>query len=200
MRYFCLYLIVSIHSIPAIQAQGISPSNTYVRTCLNDVECASMNSSSLLFFDEARGRFYMKLDFNAMKTGVDSVDFWLEDLNDTYLYFRAPMSRDQLPNLSAYGSTTLKIDGQLFINNIWRPLHIDLALYKAESDLMSNSANGNRIDAYKANLSFSFLPSQYNIHKKPSRLKNVVFIGIAGGHINLLTPGQEKELGEAYEQ
>jgi len=142
----------------------------------------------------------MKLDFNAMKTGIDSVDFWLEDLNDTYLYFRAPMSRDKLPNLSAYGSTTLKIDGQLFINNIWRPLQIDLALYKAESDLISNSANGNRIDAYKANLSFSFLPSQYNIHKKPGRLRNVIFIGIAGGHINLLTPGQEKELGEAYEQ
>lgn len=176
------------------------PSNTYVRTCLNEVECASMNSSSLLFFDESRGRFYMKLDFNAMKTGVDSVDFWLEDLNDTYLYFRAPMTREQLPNLSAYGSTTIKMDGQLFLNNIWRPLHIDLTLYKAESDMTSNSANGSRMDAYKANLSFSFLPAQYNIHKKPGRLKNVIFIGIAGGHINLLRAGMETDLGEAYEK
>lgn len=183
-----------------LAAQGVLPSSTYVRTCLNEVECASMNSSSFLYFDEPRSRFYMKLDFNAMKTGVDSVDFWLEDLNDTYLYFRAPMNRESLPNLSAYGTTTIKLDGQLFLNNIWRPMRLDLALYRAESDMNSNSANGNRIDAYKANLSFSFLPTLYNIHKKPGRLKNVIFIGIAGGHINLLRPGQEQELGEAYQQ
>lgn len=180
-------------------AQGVLPSSTYVRTCLNEVECASMNSSSFLYYDESRSRFYLKLDFNTMKTGVDSVDFWLEDLDDTYLYFRAPMTRENLPNLSAYGTTTMKLDGHLFLNNIWRPMRLDLALYRAESDLTNNSANGNRIDAYKANLSFSFLPTHFNIHKKPGRLKNVIFIGIAGGHINLLRPGQETVLGEAYE-
>jgi len=199
MRLLYIFFLTLLWSITA-ESQAILPSNTYVRTCLNEVECASMNSSSLLFYDDNRSRFYIKLDFNSMKTGVDSVDFWLEDLDDTYLYFRAGLNRENLPNLSAYATTNIKLDGQLFLNNIWRPLRVDLSLYKAESDMMTNSSNGNRIESYKANLSFSFLPTQFNIHKKPGRLKNVIFIGIAGGHINLLRAGQESMIGEAIEQ
>jgi hypothetical protein len=178
-------------------SQTVLPSNTYVRTCLNDIECSSINSVSYLFLDESRSRFYIKLDFNELKTGVDSVDFWLEDLNDTYLLFVASISRDQLPNVSTYNVKNIRLSGQLSLNNIWKPQTIDVSLYRAENDMQNNTTNANRIEAYKVNFSFSFSPKDFNIHKKPNRLSNTIFIGVGGGQINLLKAGMEGQLGDA---
>jgi hypothetical protein len=181
-------------------AQEIVKSNTYVRTCLNDVECSSINSSSYLFYDEAKARFYLKIDFNEMKTGMDSVDFWLEDLNDTYLYFKASLTREQFPNASSSNAKNVRLNGQMFLNNVWRPQVIDISIYKTEGEIMSNTVNANKLDAYKVNFSFSFLPKDFNIHKKPNRLTNNIFIGVGGGFINSLKPGMESQMGEAYER
>jgi hypothetical protein len=189
---FALFLAASLN------AQNLVPSNTYVRTCLNDVECSSINSSSHIFYDEAKAQFYLKLDFNAMKTGQDSVDFWLNDLSDTYFFFKASLPREQFPNLSSYNAKTFKMDGQAFLNNIWRHQVIDISIYRAENDLINNSTNANKFDAYKVNFSFSFQPKEFNIHKKPQRLTNTIFVGVGGGQINLLKAGMENQVGEAY--
>src|SRR5688572_16003854 len=140
----------------SFKAQNIVPSNTYVRTCLNDIECSSINSSSFIFYDEAMARFYLKLDFNSMKTGQDSIDFWLNDLTDTYFYFKASLPREQFPNLSSYNAKNFKMDGQSFLNGIWKHQVIDISIYRAENDLINNSTNANKFDAYKVNFSFSF--------------------------------------------
>jgi hypothetical protein len=179
-------------------SQNLTRSNTYVRTCLNDVECSSINSSSYLFYDEGKQKFYLKLDFNEMKTGQDSVDFWLEDLNDTYLYFTSSLPREQFPNLSSYNAKNFRMDGQLFLNHVWRSQSIDISIYRAENDLINNTTNANRFDAYKVNFSFSFSPKDFNIHKKPQRLSNVIFVGVGAGQINVLKAGMENEVGEAY--
>src|SRR5690606_14951365 len=97
--------ILATFFILKVSGQDVIPSNTYVRTCLNDIECSSINSSSFLFYDESNSKFYIKIDFNMMKTGNDSVDFWLEDLSDTYFYFKAPLLRENFPDLSSYNAT-----------------------------------------------------------------------------------------------
>lgn len=183
-----------------LSAQAITPSNTYVRTCLNDIECASINSSSFIFYDEPRQDFYIKIDFASMKTGQDSVDFWLEDLDDTYFYFKASLPREEFPNLSGYNAKNFKLDGQAFLNNIWRHQGIEMSIYRAENDLQNNTTNANQFDAYKVNFSFSFSPKDFNVHKKPQRLSNTVFIGVGGGQINLLKTGMETQVGEAFER
>ena len=137
------------------------------------------------------------IDFNKLKTGVDSVDFWLEDLNDTYFYFKGPLTRDQLPTLSNYNKKTLRIAGEVFMNNVWRNQTLEITIFRAESDMMSNTTNGNQYSAYRANFNLSVQPKDFNIHKKPQRLTNTIFIGVGSGRINLAT-GMENLLGEAY--
>jgi len=180
------------------RGQDVFPSNTYVRTCLSEIECSSINSSSYIFYDEVKSKFYIKIDFNRLKTGVDSIDFWLEDLSGTNFYFKAPMFKDQLPSLSSYNRKTINLIGQAFLNNVWRPLTIDVTFFRAENDLISNNTNSNEYDAYKVNFNFSISPKDFNIHKKPQRLTNTIFIGVGGGHVNLLQGGMEGLLGEAY--
>jgi hypothetical protein len=182
----------------ALYSQSMIPSNTYVRTCLNDIECSSINASSHIYYDDAKEKFYLKIDFNAMKTGQDSVDFWLEDLDDTYFYFKASLPRAEFPNLSSYNTKNFKMDGQAFLNGVWRHQVIDMTIYRAENDLMNNSTNGNKFDAYKVNFSFSFVPKSFNVHKKPQRLTNTVFVGVGAGQINILRSGMEGQVGEAY--
>jgi hypothetical protein len=196
MKHFVYALILFLGL--TCRAQNVIPSNTYVRTCLNDVECASINSSSYLFYDESKQKFYLKIDFNRLKTGQDSVDFWLEDLNDTYLYFKASLPRDQFPTLSTYNTKNFTMDGQVFLNNVWRNQTIDISIYRAESDLLSNNTNASELAAYKVNFSFSFSPKDFNIHKKPQRLTNTIFVGVGAGEINPLRAGMENQVGEAY--
>jgi len=198
MKNVILFLAVLCSQF--LSAQAIIPSNTYVRTCLNDIECSSINSSSYIFYDDAKDRFYIKIDFNAMKTGLDSVDFWLEDLDDTYFYFVSSLSREEFPNLSSYNMKNLKLDGQAFLNGVWRQQVIELSIYRAETDMVSNSTNPNKFNAYKVNYSFSFKPKDFNVHKKPQRLSNTVFIGVGAGQINVLRAGMQSQVGEAYEK
>jgi hypothetical protein len=197
MRISILIILLILSFTP--QAQNVIPSNTYVRTCLNDIECSSINSSSFLYYDEARNKFYIKIDFNRLKTGQDSVDFWLEDLTDTYFYFKATLPREQFPSLSSYNATNFKMVGQAFLNNRWNHQTIDITIYRAEHDMINNTVNANRFEAYKVNFSFSFSPKDFAIHKKPQRLTNIIFIGVGGGQINELSPGMEGQVGEAFE-
>lgn len=194
MKQVILFLFLSLNT----WAQTIIPSNTYVRTCLNDVECASLNSSSYLYYDESRQKFYLKLDFNLLKTGQDSVDFWLDDLTGTFLYFKSSLPKEQLPNISAYNTKNVTLEGQLFLNNIWQNKTIAMTIYRAENDMLNNTTDANNLLAYKVNFSFSFSPKDFNIHKKPQRLTNVIFVGVGAGVVNPLKVGMENEVGDAY--
>ena len=196
MKNFITLLLFTL--VIVVRAQDVMPSNTYVRTCLSDIECSSINSSSTLFYDEAGSKFYIKIDFNELKTGVDSVDFWLNDLTDTYYFFKASLLADQLPRLSNYNRKTIRLVGQAFLNNVWKDQTIDITIFKADSEMNFQKEDFERFAAYKVNLNFSIVPKDFNIHKKPQRLTNVIFVGIGGGRINPLRPGMEGQLGEAY--
>jgi hypothetical protein len=189
-----LFIVIFFHS----RAQDVMPSNTYVRTCLNDIECSSINSSSFLYYDEARGKFYIKIDFNSLKTGIDSVDFWLADLTDTYYYFKASLPPESLPQLSTYNRKTFRLVGQAFLNGIWRNQTLDITVFRAEANMMENTTDADRFSAYKVNTNFSISPKDFNIHKKPQRLTNTIFVGIGSGRINALQNGMEGQLGEAF--
>src|ERR1041384_3978996 len=153
-----VFLLIILNLALPGKSQDIFPSNTYVRTCLNDVECSSINSSSYLFYDAAKGKFYVMIDFNRLKTGIDSVDFWLEDLSGTNYYFKASLPPDQLPGMSNYNPKTIKLTGQGYLNGIWKSQTIDVSLLKADNDMMSNSINPDSFEAIRVNLNFSLVP------------------------------------------
>jgi hypothetical protein len=190
--------LLFILGVLAVKAQDINPSNTYVRTCLHDIECSSINSSSYLFYDEQKGKFYIMIDFNRLKTGVDSVDFWLQDLTDTYYFFKGSMMPEYLPGVNNYNHKTIKLAGQGFLNNVWKNQTIEISFLRADTDMMSNTIDGDKLEALRVNLSFSIMPKDFQIHKKPQRLTNTIFIGISSGKLNALKQEHINLLGEAY--
>lgn len=196
MKKIILLIYICLNGL--LHAQDVTPSDTYVRTCINDIECSSINSSSFLFYDEARGQFYIKIDFNRLKTGVDSVDFWLNDLTDTYYYFKASLPPDQLPTLSTYNRKTFRLVGQAFLNNVWHNQTIEITVFRAEADMLNNTTDADRYAAYKVNFNLSIVPRDFGINKKPQRLSNTIFVGVGSGRINVLKQGMESLLGEAY--
>ena len=179
-------------------AQEVFPSNTYIRTCISDIECSAINSSSHVFYDEARSDFYIKIDFSLFRTGVDSVDFWIEDLAGTNYYFKASVAPQDLPNLSDYNPKVLHLTGEAFMNGVWRDETMDVTVFRAQSDLLGSDSGRRDYHDLRVNLSFSIQPKNFNIHKLPQGLSSTIFVGIGSGPINLLKPGLESHLGEAF--
>jgi hypothetical protein len=194
-----IFLLLFSCTFIKLKSQEVFPSNTYVRTCINDIECASINSSSFIYYDEARGKFYIKIDFNRLKSGIDSIDFWLDDLTDTYYYFKASLPPELMPNLSNYNRKSFHLVGQAFLNGIWRNQTIDITVFRAEDDMMSNTIDADQYRAYKVNFNFIIVPKDFKIHKKPQRLSNTIHVGVGSGRINQLRPGMEGQLGEAFQ-
>jgi hypothetical protein len=179
------------------QAQIIS-SNTYIRTCINKLECASISNSSLLFYDENKNSLYLKIDFNNFKTGQDSLDNWLDDLSETALYYKAPFPPENFLGLSNNQHKNFTLRGQTYMNGVWLDQTIELSLYSSENSITSASNIGNNFDNYKVNFSLSVVPKDFKLHKKPHHLTETIFIGIALGRINQLKPESRPLLGEAY--
>lgn len=180
------------------RAQSIISSNTYIQACIDKTQCSAINNSSYLFYDENSANLYLKIDFAAFKTGQDSIDDWLNDLTGSNLYFKAPVSPEAFKGLSNHKHRTLKLNGQLQVNGIWQGKSIELTLFSSENGIMTTNTNDNLYDHVKVNFSFSFLPKDFKLHKKPHHLRKSIFLGVALGRINLLQPAQRALLGEAY--
>jgi hypothetical protein len=181
------------------KSQAVYPAETYIRTCISDIECSSIGGASHFFYDELNGMFYIKIDFASMKTGQDTVDFWLNDLADNFFYFKASLSKSRFPTLSPYNTQTIRLDGQMSLNNIWRNRSLNISLFRI-ADPFAGRDSESDYESYRVNLSFSFSPRDFNIHKKPQRLTSTIFVGISSGRINILKPGMEAFLGEAYDR
>lgn len=178
-------------------AQVIS-SNTYIRTCIDKTECASISNSSTLFYDETKAGFYLVLDFNNFKTGEDSLDSWLNDLTETYLYYKVAFPPENFLGLSNNKQKNFSLKGQTYLNGIWKNQTIDLSLYSSENSVTSSSNIGNRYDNYKVNFSLSIVPKDFDIHNKAHQLKETIFIGVAMGRINQMRPEDKELLGDVY--
>lgn len=197
MKHIITFIIVTL-SVLTARAQDLISSNTMIQTCIKDMQCFSVSNSSYLFYDESKSSFYLKLDFKKFRVGQDSIDDWLNDLSDNYLYFKAPMDPGAFSNLANHNHKTIKLNGQVFLNGIWHNQTIDLSLFMTENGMLNQNINNNSYDFYKVNFSLSILPKEFKVHKKPHHLRKTIFIGVSLGRINQLQPGMQSLLGEAY--
>ena len=111
MKFFLItinYLFLTFFA----QAQIIS-SNTYIRTCLNTIECSSISHSSMLFYDENKNCLYLIVDFNNFRTGEDSLDSWLADLSETSLYYKVSFPPENFLGLSNNKQKNFKLRASL---------------------------------------------------------------------------------------
>lgn len=181
------------------KAQSIISSIAGVRTCLNNQECSSTNSASYLFYDESKNAFYLKLDFNALRTGVDSMDLWLDDLKNKFLYLKAPLRKEEFPALSNNNAKTIKVNAEVFINQIWDSQPIEISIFSTENSQLNFNQTPGAYNNYKASFGFALEPHTFKLDTMPHHLTETIFVSIGLGFINLLEPGMEKYIREAYD-
>jgi len=194
-----LYILALLPFGVFSQTQSIISSVAGVRTCLNNTECSSVNSASYLFYDEAKAAFYLKLDFNALRTGVDSMDIWLDDLKDKYLYFKAPLRKEEFPSLSNSNAKTYKVNAQVFMNQVWEDQPVEISIFTTENSQLNYGQTDSQYNKYKVSFGFSLDPRTFKLDTMPHHLTETIFISIGLGFINPLEPGMEKFVKEAYD-
>jgi hypothetical protein len=197
-KWFILALITSVFSFKAQQLSDIISSNTVVRTCIEETQCYSVGDASYLFYDESKNEFYLKVDFTRFKTGNDSIDSWVGDLMETFLYFKGYFEKDKFIPPANTNSATFEINGKTFLNGKWMNQRIDLTIFSIDNTILNPATDQSKYDLYKVNFSLSILPKDFNIQKKLHQLNNVIYIDVSLGRINLLRPGMEHLVGEAY--
>jgi hypothetical protein len=189
-------LLLLFLSLQAKAQYNIS-SNTFIQTYIAGQKCYSINNSSFIYYDENTHYVFLKVDFEKFKTAVDTIDEWLVDLTDSYLYFKAPLTNDFFIGLGANGHKRVKLNGWINLNGIWKQLDFDLV--SGFSAGIEQTNNKNHYDQYKVNFNFSFLPKEFKVDKKPHHLKKSIEIVISMGRINLIQPGMGALiLGDAY--
>jgi hypothetical protein len=186
LTYLFLIMILSGKS------QEVFSSKTYINTCYNNQQCFSLNSSSHIFYQQDNHELIIVIDFSKFKTGHDTLDAWLDDLDDTKLIFRGYLNTENLLELSHHNSKAMIVNGMMTFNNISHSHAIELTLFELPRDGMLFMENQNNYyDRINANLQFSFYPKEFKINKKPHHLKKKITLAIYRGYVNPFKMGME---------
>ena len=186
-----LVILIFLHSLRTI-AQDVHSSKTYIQTCYQDQQCFSLNSSSFIFYSPANHELIIKVDFAKFKIGNDTLDEWLDDLDDTKLIFRGQLNTDNLLTLTHHNSKAILVNGSMSFNGVTHAHTIELTLFEVPREGMLSMDNQNDyFDRINANLQLGFYPKEFKIHKKPHHLKRKITLAIYRGYVNPFKPGME---------
>lgn len=185
-------LLISIIASLGSYAQDVQSSKTYIQTCYHNQPCFSLNSSSFIFYNPDNHELIITVDFAKFKIGNDTLDEWLDDLDDTKLIFRGQLHTDNLLSLTHHNSKAILVNGLISFNGISRAHTIELTLFEITRDRMLYQNNQNDyFDRINANLQFGFYPKEFKINKKPHHLKKKITLAIYRGYVNPFKPGME---------
>ncbi len=175
-----------------IKAQEIQVSKTYVNTCYNSQQCFSLNNSAFIFYNPSNHEFIISIDFAKFKIGNDTLDAWLEDLDDTKLIFKGELHTDNLLELTHHNSKATIVNGTITFNGISHAHSIELTLFDISKEgMLYNNQGNDYFDRIGANLQFAFTPKEFKLNKKPHHLKKKIIVAIYKGFINEYKPGLE---------
>ena len=187
-KLFLIFMISSLNTF----AQEVQSSKTYIQTCYNDQQCFSLNSNSFIFYNTENHELIITIDFAKFKVGVDTLDEWLDDLDDTKLIFKGQLNTDNLLSLTHHNSKAILVNGLISFNGISHAHTIELTLFEITREGMLYQNNQNDyFDRINANLQFGFYPKEFKINKKSRHLKKKITIAIYRGYINPFKPGME---------
>lgn len=175
-----------------LQAQEVYPSMTFVQTNYHNHQCFANDNASQLFFNEDNKELYVIVDFSKVKVGHDTIDAWLDDLDDSKLYFKTIITSDKLLLLTNNNTRTLKVSGKVKFNDVVNELTLDMTFFEISKEGMLYRNNGNDYyDRIRASFQLEILPKDYKIDKKIHHLKKPIIISIGSGYVNQLKPGLE---------
>ncbi|MDX2173417.1 MAG: hypothetical protein SFY56_09865 [Bacteroidota bacterium] len=189
-----IIILVTLYS-QIIFCQEIISSKTYINTCYQGQQCFSFSNGSYLFFNRGNNEFDIVLDFGKFKIGSDTLDRWLEDLDDTKLFFKGYLNTANLLELTHHNSKAITVNGKITFNNITISHSIELTLFEIAGNGILYRDNGHDyFDRVNANLQFAFLPKEFKINKKANHLKKSISIAVYRGYVNEFKPGMESWL------
>jgi len=185
MKNIIKILIVFVFSLNTLNAQEILSSKTYINTCYNEQQCFSLNSASFIFYNNDNHELSFSIDFSKFKTGNDTIDSWLDDLDDTKLTFKGELIYDNLLVLTNHNSKAVVVNGLMTFNGVSHSHKIEVTIFEVsrEGVLFQNNQQDYN-DRINVNLGFSFMPKEFKIDKKPHHLKKKITVGIYRGYVN----------------
>lgn len=198
MKY--VFALMILLAVSVLKGQDLISSSTGIETCLDQHDCSTINSVSYLFYDESRNEFFLKVDFSHFRAEADSLNRWIDDMLDSTLYFRAILPKESFPPLSNQNTKTLRLNGEIYFNDIVREQSVDLTLYNTENSLVISGNNNMKYDAYKVNFSVPVVAKDFKVYNQLFYVNQTIAINVTLGRINLLRPGMEFHLKEVYYQ
>ncbi len=124
-------------------------------------------------------------------------------MSDSLLYFKAILAEEDFPALSNQNTKTIKLNGRLFYNDVWKDQVVDLNVFPTENSIVANStttSNNFKYDNYKVSFDIPFVPKDFKAYKKLYYNNQTVNITVSLGRIILLRPGMEFHLKDIYFQ
>ena len=186
-----LILLLFLCSLRLI-SQEVQSSKTYIQTCYHDQQCFSLNSSSFIFYNADNHELIIVIDFAKFKLGNDTLDEWLEDLDDTKLVFKGQLNTENLLILSHHNSKAIVVNGLMTFNGVSHAHSIELTLFEIPRDgILFKDNQNDYFDRINANLQFGFYPKEFKLNKKAHHLKKKITLAIYRGYVNPYKPGME---------
>jgi hypothetical protein len=182
-----LFCILSLNGL----SQSLIPSRAYVNTCFNKHQCFSVNETQgcFMFYNQENQELKILVDFSKFKTGNDTVDVWLDDLDDTYLVFSGFIKSQKFLELSPNNAISLNLNGTISFNDVVSSHFAELSLFEISNQGILYHDNGqDYLDRVQANIMITFYPREFKIDKKPHHLKKSISISIYRGYINQYKP------------
>lgn len=181
-----LLTIACLISILPLIGQDIKLSKAHVNTFYHGKEYISTKEAATVFYSSIDSKIIIVIDFKNLKSGVDSLDSWLEDLKESkYIFTGQLTSTGELLELSQYNLKKMEIKGEAIFNSIKHHQHIEINLFEIFKDgVLYRSDQQEFYSRISALIHFSFLPKHFGINKKPNHLKKRISISISNAVIN----------------
>lgn len=176
-------------SISLSYSQNLIPSTTYLQLCYNKKACFSIANSSLIFFNNQNNELILQVDFDKFKTGNDTLDEWLNDLEHRHLVFKGHLNTNNLLLLSHHNSKPIMVNGIVTFNGISKPHTIELNIFEiSNAGILFNNNSQDYFDRVNINTQLAFFTKDFNINK---HYKKTITIALYRGYINELKPEME---------
>ncbi len=187
MRHFFFYCLFILSVVLNAQEKSFVPSVAHVQTTYHSELFYSMKESATIIYDETTQAFLVKIDFGKLKTGVDSLDEWLLDLEESQLVYKAALSPEAFPTPGNLVSKNIKLPGTISFNKQSHNVDLNLLIFEVnEQGIMYREYGNNQYDKFRFRFSINIAPKDYKIDKKPHHLKKTISVMISNGVINLI--------------
>ncbi|MBK9402225.1 MAG: hypothetical protein IPN36_15720 [Bacteroidetes bacterium] len=187
LKLWIIGLILSINH--SAFAQNVVPSNAFVETCYNKVDCYRISNSAFIFKNNITGEFLLQVDFSKFKIGNDTLDDWLNDLSKTYFVFDGQLSPADIISINNNSSRPCVVNGTLHFNGYTKPYRLELNFFRSSGTgpIISNSTP-NYVDRPTVSMQIAFHAKDFHIGNRSHHYKKTIRLAISRGYVNDWSP------------